>query len=71
MTTDLTTKFLLAAIAAGLWVNIVVPLLRPIEAVAQYEADHILKTMDVRLTNIDANLDRLQRGACANSKICP
>lgn len=69
--TDKTTKLFLALIAAGLWANIFAPLLRPIEAVAQYEADSILKKMDVRLSNIDANVDRLQRGACSNGKLCP
>jgi len=68
--TDKTTKLLLTAIAAGLWANLFVPFLRPIEAVAQYEADNILKKMDVRLSNIDANVDRLQRGACSNGKLC-
>ena len=47
--TDRTTKILLVAIAAGLWMNIFVPMLRPTEAIAQYEADHVLKIMDVRL----------------------
>jgi hypothetical protein len=69
--TDRTTKILLAAIAAGLWVNIFMPLLRSTEANAQYETDHILQMMDVRLSNIDANIDKLQRGACSNGKLCP
>ena len=68
---DRTTKLLLAAIAAGLWANVFVPALRPVKAVAQYEADHILRVMDGRLSNIDGNLDKLQRGACSNGKLCP
>jgi len=68
--TDKTTKLILAAIAAGLWANLFMPFLRPIEAVAQYESDSILRKMDVRVTNLDANVDRLLRGACSNSKLC-
>lgn len=67
---DRTTKILLASIALGLWANLFVPLLRPITAFAQYETDYILKSIDARLASIDINIDRLQRGNCANGKLC-
>jgi hypothetical protein len=67
---DRTTKILLAFIALGLWANLLTPVLRPVTAFAQYETDHILKSIDARLASIDINIDRLQRGNCANGKLC-
>jgi hypothetical protein len=63
-------KILLASIATGLWANIIVPLIRPAPAVAQYETDQILKSIDIHLRNIDVNIDKLQAGSCANGKLC-
>jgi hypothetical protein len=67
---DRTTKILLASIALGLWANLFAPVLRPITAFAQYENDHILKSIDARLASIDVNIERLQNGNCANRKLC-
>ena len=67
---DRTTKILLAAIALGLWANLFGPVLRPITAFAQYESDHILRSIDARLASIDFNIDKLQKGSCANGKLC-
>lgn len=97
--TDRTTKLLYWAIAIGLWANVLVPLVRPMTAIAQYQNDYILKniearaaniegsvnaavaiqnqtnyalnSVDGRLANIDTNIDKLLRGACTNSKLCP
>jgi hypothetical protein len=68
--TDRTSRILLAIIALGLWANLFVPVLRPSQAIAQYETDHILKSVDAHLANIDVNIDRLQKGACPNGKLC-
>jgi hypothetical protein len=68
--TDRTTKIILALIALGLWGNLVMPLIRPMVAVAQYETDHILRSIDARLSSIDANIDKLQKGSCPNGKLC-
>lgn len=67
---DRTTKILLASIALGLWANLLMPSLRPIAALAQYESDHILRSIDARLANIAFNIEKLQRGDCANGKLC-
>lgn len=67
---DRTTKILLACVALGLWANLFAPVLRPLTANAQYESDYILRSIDAHLARIDANIDKLQRGACANGKLC-
>ena len=67
---DRTTKLLLASIALGLWCNLFALVLRPMTAFAQYESDYILRSIDAHLAKIDVNIDKLQRGACANSKLC-
>ncbi len=58
-------KFLLAAIAAGLWANAAGQWLRPAEA--QYRGD-----TESYLKNIDLNIERLVKGGagCRNMKIC-
>lgn len=60
--TDRMTKFLLGSIALGLWVNLLVPLVRPTAAVAQYENDYILKSIDARFAGISVDIERLLRG---------
>jgi len=60
--TDRTTKILLGSIALGLWANLFVPLIRPTAALAQYENDYILKSIDARLAGISVNIERLLRG---------
>jgi len=67
---DWTTKILLGAIMLGLWANVFVPLVRPTPAVAQYQSDFILKSIDNHLTTIDINIDRLVRSSCSNGKLC-
>jgi len=67
---DRTSKILLAVIALGLWGNVFAFLLRSNVAVAQYETDHILRSVDAHLANIDGNIDRLQKGSCPNGKLC-
>jgi hypothetical protein len=68
--TDRLTKILLGTIALGLWVNLFVPLVRPVTAVAQYETDYILKRIEGHLSAIALNIERLQLGSCANGKLC-
>jgi len=67
---DRTTKILLAIIALGLWCNLFATVVRPMTAFAQYEGDYILRSIDAHLAKIDANIDKLQKGACANGKLC-
>jgi hypothetical protein len=67
---DRTSKILLAIVALGLWANMFALLFRPNEAVAQYETDYILRSVDAHLANIDGNIDRLQKGSCPNGKLC-
>lgn len=60
MTTDRTTKLLLALIAIALWMNALNPWLRPITASAQVE----------ELSGIASEVRRISRGLCLNGKIC-
>jgi hypothetical protein len=55
---DRITKILLGAIALGLWANLFIPLVRPISAIAQYQGDYLLKSIDSHLTSIENDLDR-------------
>jgi hypothetical protein len=68
--TDRMSRVLLALIALGLWANLLASAIRPIAAVAQYETDHILRSVDARLASVDANIDKLQRGSCSNRRLC-
>jgi hypothetical protein len=47
----------------GLWANVFVSLLAPINATAQ---DHLLRSI---ASNVDS-LERLSSGTCTNSKLC-
>jgi len=58
---DRTTKLLIAFLAAGLWPNAVIPLLK--STPAQADADSYL-------SSIDTNIGRLARGSCTNAKLC-
>jgi hypothetical protein len=53
------TKLLLALVAAGLWANVAIELIRP-----AYAQDANL------LRNIESELGKISRGTCTNSKIC-
>jgi hypothetical protein len=59
---DKTTKWLLAVIAFGLLLNGLNPWLQPLRVSASPQADE--------LTTIRSSLSRIERGSCANSKIC-
>jgi hypothetical protein len=60
---DKTGKLLLALIAAGLWANIGVSLLRPAAAIAEgYELESLKSNV--------SDLTRIGRGTCTNTKIC-
>jgi hypothetical protein len=67
---DWIMKFLLALIALALWINILAPSVGPKVAVAQYQGDYLLRSIDTHLQNIDLGIDRLQSGSCANGKLC-
>lgn len=56
MQTDRTTRFLLAAIAAGLWVNLLVPLFAPRPAAAQYRLRDLVTDVNiVRVGGLNVN----------------
>ena len=63
---DRKTKVLLLAIALGLWANVAVQFVLP----RDLHAGTSLSQQDAYLSNIDANVQRISRGTCSNSKIC-
>ena len=60
---DKQTKVLMAIIAAGLWANVMVTVLRPVPAAAQGFEMTLLE-------NIVSNLGSIAHGSCTNGKIC-
>ena len=66
---DRTTKLLLALIAAGLWANVLATptsaQLSGLVGAAGYKQD-----VGSLIENIDANLAKIQRGTCSNSRLC-
>jgi hypothetical protein len=64
---DRLTKALLAAIAVGLWLNAVNPWIRPRPVEAQME---YLGSINSTVALIQTDLSTIQRGVCANNKIC-
>jgi hypothetical protein len=58
---DRTVKVLLALIAAGLWANALMPLVKPTPAYAQF-GDPMLNVAD--------SLQSIARGVCRNQKLC-
>ena len=63
---DKTTKWLLAVIAFGLLLNGLNPWLQPSRVSAAAQA----ATQVDELSNIKSSLSRIERGSCANNKIC-
>ena len=59
---DRTTKILLALIAAGLWANALMPIVKVNSAFAQDASSY--------LRNIDLNIRGLTNGVCLNAKLC-
>lgn len=59
---DRTTKILLALIALGLWVNAIVPVLKPLPAYAS-DSERLL-------SRIDDSLNDIAKGYCSNKKLC-
>ncbi len=66
--TDQTTKFLLAAIALGLWMNVAEQWFRPVALQAQDDS-RIVNELRSIASDVDS-LERIARGTCSNSKIC-
>lgn len=62
---DRTTKFLLAAIAVGLWANAIAAFVH----VAKADNDYGY-SIDSHLDTIDTNIGKIQRGTCSNNKLC-
>src|ERR1700733_13159177 len=65
---DSMIKILLAAIAVGLWSNIIVPLIRPTMAIAQYQSDYTLRSMDNHLLGIEVSINKLLATAVAHNQ---
>ena len=78
--TDRTTRFLLAAIALGLWMNVVGDWLRPTPVQAQSDLRQIERAVeDIERSvggiersvgGIERSLEGIERGSCANRTIC-
>ena len=73
--TDRFTKLLLAAIALGLWINVVGDWIRPVPVQAQSDrrlrniertVDDIERTVD----DVQSTVDSIALGICLNPKIC-
>jgi hypothetical protein len=58
---DRFSKILLAIVAAGLWANVTISVLKSTPAHADAES---------YLSSIDSNIGRIARGTCSNSKLC-
>ena len=58
---DRTTKFLLVAVALGLWLNIGLTIMRPAPAAAQDTA---------QLSQLENYVAEIANGVCVNRKIC-
>jgi hypothetical protein len=59
-------KIILAAIAAGLWANVAVTLVRPAHA----DSDSDISSIETLVRSIEGDLGRIEHGNCQNSKIC-
>ncbi len=70
MNTDKLTKLLLAAIAFGLWANVITSWLKPIPAFA--DASLTLDSIEISVKTIDQNLMKWVGAGdiCTNKKIC-
>ena len=66
---DRVTKLLLAAIALGLWANVVGDWVRPSEARAQ--TDFQVRSVMESLRRIERDVDGLWQGTCPNRTLCP
>lgn len=70
---DRSTKILLLAIAAGLWANAAVFMIRPANADSFLWAEikRHLEGIDAYTQSMDTNIYRIRKGDCENKKICP
>jgi hypothetical protein len=62
---DTTTKIILVVIALGLWANVAIPLMKPVPVRAFDDND-----IGRLVRSMEGDLSRIQRGTCANGKIC-
>ena len=70
--TDRTMKLLLAAIALGLWMNVLGDWIRPVPVEAQLGTDttRYLRNIQSSVNSIESDLNGIYRGRCRNNKIC-
>ena len=66
---DRTTRLLLAAVALGLWANVLGDWLRPLPAVAEPAPAAAVQDDDL-IRNIERYLMHIYRGTCLNDRIC-
>lgn len=68
MTTDRTTKILLAAVAIGLWLNVIGEWMQPVPAHAQPG----LQFMQIErvLRDMQRDINQIAAGLCNNDTIC-
>ena len=69
MKIDWYTKFVLSAIAIGLFLNFASPIIAPKIANAEIDSSD-LDAIERYLRAIKSNLRKISSGACVNSKIC-
>jgi hypothetical protein len=69
---DRTTKILLAAIALGLWANVITGQIQPAAADAWTfkKIERHLDGIERHLNSIESNFSSLTSGLCLNSKLC-
>jgi hypothetical protein len=66
---DRTNKIILSAIGLGLWANIIIQLIRPTTAIAQYQSDYTLKNIDSHLQAMQGSIDKLLAIAVAQYNV--
>ena len=71
MTTDRTTKLLLALIAMALFLNAIVPLVQPAAVQAQDAAiERHLRQISNDVRQFSNDFKRISNGSCFNDKLC-
>ena len=69
MGSDKTTKFLLSAIAIGLWANLLHSAIGPAKAYGDAN-EFAIAGINVSLQHIGDSISSIQNGSCLNSKLC-
>lgn len=70
MTTDRTTKLLLALVAFGLMLNAFAILTSPRSVSADSTLDRQIEILSLNVAAIDGNLSKIAKGTCVNPRLC-